>query len=79
VIMGPHTFNFSEAADLALAAGAARRVGDMEEAVRTAVELVRDGQARRAAAEVGERFAAAHRGAAQRTAAAIFALLPREP
>jgi 3-deoxy-D-manno-octulosonic-acid transferase len=77
VIMGPHTFNFSEAAELAHAAGAARRVADMHEGVRAAVELARDPEARRAAADAGERFAAAHRGAAQRTAAAVLALVPR--
>jgi 3-deoxy-D-manno-octulosonic-acid transferase len=75
VVMGPHTFNFGEAAELALAAGAARRVASMEEGVRVAVELVRDAAARQAMAQAGERFAAAHRGAAQRTAQAVLALV----
>ena len=35
VVMGPHTFNFAEAAELALDAGAAVRVQSMEEGVRT--------------------------------------------
>jgi 3-deoxy-D-manno-octulosonic-acid transferase len=73
--MGPHTFNFGEAAELALQAGAARRVADMEEGVRVAVELVRDPAGRRAAAEAGERFAAAHRGAAEKTADAVLAMI----
>jgi 3-deoxy-D-manno-octulosonic-acid transferase len=77
VVMGPHTFNFTEAADLALKAGAAKRVADLEEGVRVAIALVRDQEARKAAAEAGERFAAAHRGAAGRTAEAVLALLPR--
>lgn len=76
IVMGPHTFNFSEAAGLALAAGAARRVGGMEEGVAEAVTLARDEAARRQASEAGERFAAAHRGAAKRTAEAVLALLP---
>ncbi|MDE2605766.1 MAG: 3-deoxy-D-manno-octulosonic acid transferase [Burkholderiales bacterium] len=76
VVMGPHTFNFGEAAELALAAGAARRVASMEEGVRVAVELARDAAARQAMAQAGERFAAAHRGAAEKTAAAVLALLP---
>ena len=75
IVMGPHTFNFSEAAELAQEAGAARRVANMEEGVRVAVELVRDGAAREAASQAGERFAAAHRGAARRTATAVLALL----
>ena len=76
VVMGPHTFNFSDAAELALEAGAARRVGSMDEGVRAAVELARNASARDAAAAAGARFAAAHRGAAQRTAEAVLALLP---
>lgn len=74
VVMGPHTFNFSEAAQLAEEAGAALRVETMEEGVRRAVALAVDPVVRQAAAEAGERFAAAHRGAAQRTAAAVLAL-----
>lgn len=77
VVMGPHTFNFSEASELALEAGAARRVGSMEEGVRVAVEMVRDPVSRAAAAQAGETFAAAHRGAARKTAEAILALLER--
>lgn len=76
VVMGPHTFNFSEAAELALEAGAARRVQDMEEGVAAAVRLAQDGSGRAEAAQAGERFAAAHRGAAKRTAEAVLRLLP---
>lgn len=78
VVMGPHTFNFSEVADLALEAGAARRVPAMEEGVREAVALVQDAAARQAAAAAGERFAAAHRGAARKTCDAVFALLAQQ-
>ncbi|MEP7302086.1 MAG: 3-deoxy-D-manno-octulosonic acid transferase [Caldimonas sp.] len=70
VVLGPHTFNFVDAAALALAAGAAVRVATMEEGVARALALVgSDEQARRAAAALA--FAAAHRGAARRMAAAI--------
>jgi 3-deoxy-D-manno-octulosonic-acid transferase len=75
VVMGPHTFNFGEAAELALAAGAAQRAEDMEEGVARAVALARDEAARAAAAQAGLLFAAAHRGAAQRTADAVLGLL----
>ncbi|MEO7058005.1 MAG: glycosyltransferase N-terminal domain-containing protein, partial [Caldimonas sp.] len=79
LVMGPHTFNFKEAAELALAAGAAVRASDMAVAVDVACALVgeagqgrREEQSRRALA-----FAAAHRGAAARMAEGILALMPR--
>jgi 3-deoxy-D-manno-octulosonic-acid transferase len=75
IVMGPHTFNFAEAAQRAEEAGAALRVASMEEGVRVAVELARDTDARQRAVQAGERFAAAHRGAADRTAQAVLALL----
>jgi 3-deoxy-D-manno-octulosonic-acid transferase len=75
VVMGPHTFNFSEAAELAQQAGAARRVGSMEEGVQAAVDLVRNASARAEAVRASEAFAAAHRGAAEKTARAILRLL----
>ncbi|HEX2544204.1 MAG TPA: 3-deoxy-D-manno-octulosonic acid transferase [Ramlibacter sp.] len=76
VVMGPHTFNFADAAELAQDAGAALRVASMQEGVERAVSLVRDADARMAASAAGERFAATHRGAAQKTADAVLALLP---
>lgn len=75
VVMGPHTFNFSEASELAQQAGAARRVADLEEGVRVAVALARDPAARARAVAASEQFAAAHRGAAEKTARAILALI----
>lgn len=67
VVLGPHTFNFAQVADLAIAAGAARRAGDIEEGMRVAVGLLEDGVAREAVGAAGKRFAAAHRGATART------------
>ncbi|WP_374663659.1 3-deoxy-D-manno-octulosonic acid transferase [Ramlibacter sp.] len=77
VVMGPHTFNFAEAAALAQAAGAAQRVGSMEEGVRVAVALAGDAVGRERAAEAGLAFAAAHRGAAMRTAEAVRGMVGR--
>jgi len=82
VLMGLHTFNFAQAADLALEAGAARRVQTLCEAVVLACEptspAVRREQFARCLA-----FAAQHRGAAQRMAERIAAVLhstrPGEP
>lgn len=75
VVMGPHTFNFAEAAQLALGAGAAMRVDSMEEGIRTAVALTGDISRRAAAVEAASKFAAANQGAADKTARAVLALL----
>jgi len=73
VVMGPHTFNFSEAAELSAAAGAAVRVPDIEAGVQTAVALALDGERNRRVRAAFD-FAAAHRGAAERMAAEILAV-----
>ena len=75
VLMGPHTFNFAQAAELAEAAGAAQRVPTLGDAVAAAQAWLADvpGLARRRAAALA--FAQAHRGAAERTAAAVAVLL----
>ena len=76
LLMGPHTFNFAQAAELALAAGAARRVADLSEAVAQAVRL--PGSAEQAAMSAQAlAFAAQHRGAAERMASAILTLMHR--
>jgi 3-deoxy-D-manno-octulosonic-acid transferase len=75
VVMGPHTFNFAEAAQLAQEAGAAVRVQSMEEGVRTAVALAGNVMQRGAAVQAATSFCAAHQGAAQKTAEAVLALL----
>jgi 3-deoxy-D-manno-octulosonic-acid transferase len=73
VLMGPHTFNFAQAAELSLAAGAALRVADWSEAVTRARELV-GSPALATMAAAARRFAAAHRGAAQAMARRISAV-----
>jgi 3-deoxy-D-manno-octulosonic-acid transferase len=75
VVMGPHTFNFSDASDLALEAGAAVRVASLEDGVRSGVALARDGARHEQLRAACLSFAGAHRGAAQRTAQALLALL----
>jgi len=74
VLMGPHTFNFAQAAELALAAGAARRVASMREAVTLACEPVSLPQ-RREQFALCLAFAAQHRGAAMRMATRVATLL----
>ena len=78
VLMGPHTFNFAEAAELALAAGAAQRLDTMDQAVMAAQALAAQPVRQQAMAEAARRFASAHAGAAQRTVAAIRALLDQQ-
>jgi 3-deoxy-D-manno-octulosonic-acid transferase len=66
VLIGPSTFNFAEAAALALQAGAAVQVQNAESLAREAERLLRDPAAARRMGEAGLAFCAAHRGATQR-------------
>jgi 3-deoxy-D-manno-octulosonic-acid transferase len=78
VVMGPHTFNFSEAAELAQAAGAALRAPSLQQAVETAQTLANDLASRAAMAHAAAAFSGAHRGAVEKTAAALLALLDQQ-
>jgi 3-deoxy-D-manno-octulosonic-acid transferase len=76
VQMGPYTFNFAAAAELAVEAGAAQRADDLDQALTLAHDLFIDADAlahRRAAALS---FACAHQGAARRIALAVLDCLP---
>ena len=75
MLVGPSTFNFAEAAELACAAGAARRVADIDAGLQAALALVHDVPARTTAVARCLEFAQAHRGAAQATARAVEQLL----
>jgi 3-deoxy-D-manno-octulosonic-acid transferase len=66
VIVGPHTYNFEEAAEGAIHAGAALRVRDAREALAAAAELSRDTARREQMGESARAFVAAHRGAVDR-------------
>ena len=65
-LVGPHTFNFAEATNNAIAAGAAARVADAKELVRTAGELLARPDRRAQMRERALAFTAAHRGATER-------------
>lgn len=71
VVMGPHTFNFAEAAEQAEAGGAALRAPDLPAAVQAAGALLADTAARAAASAAGLAFARRNQGATQRTVAAL--------
>lgn len=75
VVMGPHTFNFAQAAESAQAAGAALRAPDMPAALAAALTLARDEAAHERAAQAALALIAAHRGAADRTAEAVLTLM----
>jgi 3-deoxy-D-manno-octulosonic-acid transferase len=74
LLMGQHTFNFEEAAQMAIDSGAAARMKDMASAVRRAVALVDDPQ-RNEWVEQALSFGIAHRGANERMAQRIAMLL----
>ena len=67
VLVGPHTYNFTEAVELAIAAGAAVRVGDVRELAREAQRLLGDRNMAARMAEAARAFSKAHRGATLRT------------
>jgi 3-deoxy-D-manno-octulosonic-acid transferase len=76
VVMGPHTFNFADAAELALAAGAAIRVATLEEGV---VRRAGAGGAGRRAPAARRRRPGVRGGASRRGRAHGEAILRRLP
>ncbi|GAB4168347.1 MAG: lipid IV(A) 3-deoxy-D-manno-octulosonic acid transferase [Rhodocyclaceae bacterium] len=78
VLIGPHTFNFTQASAQAIACGAARRVAEPRELLAQAAVLLADPAARAAMGDAGRVFARRHRGATARTLAHIERFL-REP
>ncbi len=66
VVFGPSMFNFSEAARLALEAGAAIQATDAAGAIREAVNLLSDSQQRKKMGAAGRALCDVHRGATLR-------------
>ena len=75
VLVGPYTYNFAQAAESAIAAGAALRANDAGEAIRLARALLQDRGLRERMGSAGVAFCAAHRGAVERTLAICKRLL----
>jgi 3-deoxy-D-manno-octulosonic-acid transferase len=75
VLVGPYTYNFAQAAESAVAAGAALRVETAEAAVRQARRLLDARDLRERMGRAGIAFCATHRGATQRTLAVCERLL----
>ena len=70
-LVGPHTFNFAQASEDAIAAGAARRVGDAVDAADEVAALLADRAALDAMRRCAVAFSQAHRGATAKTLALI--------
>jgi 3-deoxy-D-manno-octulosonic-acid transferase len=66
VLIGPSTYNFEEAAELAVRSGAAIQVPDAAALAREAVRLLSDPAAARRMGQAGLAFCATHRGATAR-------------
>ena len=67
VLLGPSTYNFSEAAHEAQACGAALAITDADDLVQKALRLLNDAGARAQMSAAGLAFAQRHRGATKRT------------
>ena len=76
VLLGPHTWNFAQAADDAIAAGAALRVPDAATLVNEAGYLLRNNEACRRMGAAGLAFCRRQRGAVAKTLALCERLLP---
>ncbi|MDZ7855733.1 3-deoxy-D-manno-octulosonic acid transferase [Sphaerotilus sp.] len=75
VFMGPHTFNFVQAAEGAIAAGAAWRCADLDVAVAAACALAERSGARAQAGTAARAYAGQDQGAALRMAEAMRRLI----
>lgn len=75
VIVGPHTFNFKQAAEDAIAAGAAFRAANATEALDMALGLVAAETERQRACRAALAWSRQHAGATARTMQAVAAIL----
>lgn len=75
VIMGPHTYNFAQAAEWALKAGAAHRASSLSEAVQLAHALALNAGQQAQMAQAAQAFSLAHQGAVARCVALVQPLL----
>jgi 3-deoxy-D-manno-octulosonic-acid transferase len=77
VVLGPHMYNFPEATQQALAAGAALQAGGAADAMRAARALLGDRERCAKMGVAGLRLCAAHRGATERHMDVVKTLLER--
>ena len=79
IVLGPSTFNFAEAAELALAAGAAWQVADAPTAMEQVGRVLDDAALRQHAQAAAVAFTAQHTGAAARMAQQLAPYLINAP
>jgi 3-deoxy-D-manno-octulosonic-acid transferase len=75
VLVGPHTYNFAQAAEQAVATGSAKRVQNVEELMASVRQLLQDNMVLMAMGEQGKAFVIAHRGATAQALALIAELV----
>jgi 3-deoxy-D-manno-octulosonic-acid transferase len=75
VVIGPHTFNFSEITEQAIAANCAIRASDAEDVLQLAQKLIDDASTRLSMGEQAHAFFLQHQGATERTMRAIAPLM----
>ncbi len=79
VVLGPHTFNFAQAAEDAVECGAALRATTAAHALELAQSVAENPSQRTAMSLSALAWVASHRGATQRTLRALVCLLPSGP
>jgi len=72
VLVGPHTFNFMQATELAIEAGAAQRVADLSQALVQAQRLLAQPDAMPVLKAAAMAFTQAHQGATEATVQEIL-------
>ncbi len=77
VLVGPHTFNFADATDQAIASGAAKRINDASELAQEIDSLFADSGRRQGMGAAGKTFTSAHQGASAQAYALVSSLLAR--
>ncbi|MNR78128.1 3-deoxy-D-manno-octulosonic acid transferase [compost metagenome] len=75
VLIGPHTFNFADAAENAIAAGGAIRIANAGELWQQAIHLLDDETLRHGMGQKAQHFAQQHGGATRRTMNLLMPLI----
>lgn len=77
VLIGPHTFNFAEATQLAVKAGAARIVSSPSALAEAVTVLLADGEKRERMSRAARQFTQEHQGATARVVTLVTETRPR--
>ena len=77
VVMGPHTFNFKQAAEWAMKAQAGVRCSDMVDGMAQALAIASDRPRQQSMSQAAQLFASSHRGAVAHCVKALAACLDK--